>query len=116
MKQEEAQLIGPINSLGGPYIILSKSNAHAWKGFEFEKDSTYEKVCMLQCPEGGKIVSILESNDALVLGTPDTLYFLLSDDGGMFIRLISYEFDDHAETLINLIAQAPQDQFSLLTN
>lgn len=80
-----------IMSAGGPYVVLPESNLGKWKGYADQ--NAYEAIAY--GADFGRIVTAA-GGTALVLGTPDTLYFWPLDTGGVFVRVSCFDAADDA--------------------
>lgn len=82
--------IASITSAGGPYIALPESLLTKYPGFE--DDALNETVFRAAREEGS--VADLPFGRALLLGTPDTLYWFPDANGGHLVRVSSFDADD----------------------
>lgn len=85
-------VLGSITSAGGPYIALSESGLAKYPGFEDE--ALNEAVFRAARDEGS--VADLPFGRALLLGTPDPLYWFPDGAGGHLVRVSSFDADDDA--------------------
>lgn len=102
-------MIGPINSFGGPYLVLPKSNASEWPGATNE--AAYEGVCDA-AEDDGTLMQVLDIQ-VLVLGTPDNLYYAAHDSGGVLARVVCFSARDN-ELLAKLLAELPSSGWTEL--
>ena len=94
---------GPVNSGGGPYLVLPEAVASAWRGSH--DGAAYDAVC--RGPDEGRITTIA-GRGALILGTPDALYYASAGDGGVFARVVAFDADDD-DLLASLLEKLPED-------
>jgi hypothetical protein len=99
-------------SAGGPYICLPVASVPTWGGYieeggraEFPAEyAAYQRVT--KCPDEGAILTLADGTAAIVLGTPDALYWKPLAGGGVLARASSFEADDDA-ALEELLARLP---------
>ena len=99
-------------SAGGPYLCLPVGRVPTWGGYieaggraEFPDEyAAYERVT--RCPDEGAILTLADGTAAIVLGTPDALYWKPLDGGGVLARVSSFDADDDA-ALERMLAQVP---------
>jgi hypothetical protein len=96
-------MIGPVQSGGGPYLVLPAGAASAWRGAADR--AAYEAVS--RGPDEGRLTRIA-GQDALTLGTPDPLYYAPLADGGVLVRVVSFDADDD-EVLAGFLEQLPRE-------
>ena len=101
-------MIGPVSSLGGPYIVLPETIVNAWPGAA--EAAAYEEIC--RGPDKGRVARIAE-RDAVILGTPDPLYFLPKANGGVLVRVVSFDADDD-DALAEILQEFPEESWEQL--
>lgn len=90
---------GPIASGGGPYLVVPEAAASAWRGAA--DNAAYEAAS--RGPDAGSVTRVAD-RDALVLGTPDPLYYAPAANGGVLARVVSFDADDDAVLAAHLRA------------
>ena len=80
-----------ILSAGGPYLGVPKSKLDHWAGAE-DGPEAYEALA--RGGEGASLTTIGPRVAALVIGTPDPLYWVEAEDGGVLVSVVSFDADD----------------------
>jgi hypothetical protein len=101
-----------LHSAGGPYVCLPVGRVVTWGGFieeggkkEFPKEhAMYQRV--MKCGDGGELLALEGGVSAIVLGTPDALYWKSLDGGGVLARVVSFDADDDA-ALEKMLSKLP---------
>lgn len=96
-----------VTSGGGPYIALPQSQLAAYPGYSDEKLN--ERIFMTASEEGN--LAKLAMGTALLLGTPDTLYWFPKESGGVLVRISYFEQADDA-LLAQLIAELDDEDWN----
>ena len=95
-----------ITSNGGPYVGLPVAQLAHFQGFEDQ--NLHEEIFKTATDEGG--VAELSIGSALLLGTPDTLFWFPEKKGGVLVRIVSFDVDDDEE-LSKLIVQLDDEDW-----
>ncbi len=76
-------------SEGGPYVVLPKSAVKRWG----EDAEGTDADAATRAGDTAAVIKVA-AGSALILGTPDRLYFHKLAGGGMFVRVVSFDADD----------------------
>ncbi len=93
-----------ISSEGAPYIVLPRAKVAKYPGASDE--ALYKALCSAASEPGS--LAKTQFGPALLLGTPDNLYFYPNEGGGLLVRVVCYDPDDD-EQLAKDIASLPDE-------
>lgn len=92
-----------VTSFGGPYIVLPRPKVAKYPG------SSDEALCDAASEDGN--IAKTPFGPALLLGTPDNLYWYPRDDGGLLVRVAAYDPADD-ELLASDVANLPDEDWA----
>ena len=79
-------------SAGGPYLALPCAELMQWQGAE----NAAECQRLQHAGDGASVTAVGDKVPALVLGTPDMLYWWSTKLGGVLVRVVSFDAADDA--------------------
>lgn len=108
-----------LESAGGPYLCLPTSSVPRWGGYieeggreEFPDDyAAYAEIA--RAPEVGAVRALGDGTPAIVLGTPDALYWKSLPEGGVLARVTSFDAADPA-LLEQMLTRLPTEGWQSL--
>ena len=88
-------------SNGGPYVALPESALENWQGYD---DPEYDKLDYIT--SGGALIDVSDTK-ALLLGSPENLYWFPNDQGGLLAQTVSFRAAEE-DVLREIVDELPK--------